>query len=107
MLIGMLLFVLQTSLFLQFKETYLETEIKERSFVKGRPFYVKALKVENVCCSRYHVELDMLRKGFDTLRSLKGRVHIHADCRCNCEVVEDRLTTLMINSRIAKHTNLR
>jgi hypothetical protein len=32
------------------------------------------------------VELDMLREGLNTLRSLKGRVHSHADCRCNCEV---------------------
>jgi hypothetical protein len=44
MLIGLLMFMSQTSLFTQFKETYLKVQIQERSFVNVRPFYVRALK---------------------------------------------------------------
>lgn len=42
--------------------------------------------MRNVCCCRYHVELDLLREGLNELRSLKSGVHNHAQCRCNCEV---------------------
>jgi hypothetical protein len=82
----MVMFMIQTSLFIRFKESYPEAQIQERYFVNQKPFYVRALKVRNVCCCRYHVELDMLREGLNTLRSVKGGVHSHAQCRCNCEI---------------------
>ena len=82
----MLMFMILTSLFTQFKESYLEVQIQERYFVNQKPFYVKALKVRNVCCCWYHVELDMLQEGLNTLRSVKGGVHSHEHCWCNYKI---------------------
>jgi hypothetical protein len=82
----MLMFIIQTSLFTRFKKSYPEAQIQERYFVNQKPFYVRALKMRNVYCCQYHVELDMLQEGLNTLRSVKGGVHNHAHCRCNYEI---------------------
>jgi hypothetical protein len=75
---------LQTALYLRFQAKHPDILIRERSFVKFLPFYVKPLKDRNVCCCRYHVELDMLREGINYMRD--ARKGVHATCTCRCQV---------------------
>lgn len=51
--------------------------------MKLRPYFVRPLKDRNVCCCRYHVELDMLREGINNMRD--ARRGVHAQCTCDCE----------------------
>ena len=77
-----LVFLMQTALYLRFQARHPDLEIRERSFVKLRPFYVKPLKDRNVCCCRYHVELDMIREGMNFMRD--ARKGVHGACNCDC-----------------------
>ena len=74
---------------MRFLETHPEYQIQERYFIKLKPYYVKALKDRNVCCCRYHVELNMLHKDLNNLRLLKTGMHSHTNCQCNCGVCTD------------------
>jgi hypothetical protein len=62
---------LQTNFFLWFQTTHLECSIKQRAFQKVKPYHVQPLKDINVCCYKYHVELNMLKFGLNFLKDSK------------------------------------
>ena len=60
-----------------------------RSFEILKPFFVKKCKDRNVCCCKYHVELDMLREAYNTMRDAMKGVHTFISCTCLCSVCSD------------------
>ena len=77
---------MQTCLYERFKVAHPDMEVKMRAFDGLRPYFVKACRERNMCCCRYHVELDMLRHGLLTLRDPRKGLHAVASCNCKCLV---------------------
>lgn len=48
-----------------------ECKIGQRTFENLKPWYVKPLRDRNVCCWIYHVEMDLMRIGLNTLQEEK------------------------------------
>lgn len=67
-------------------EAHPNVAIKMRAFEKLKPYFVRACNERNVCCCRYHVEIDMLREGFNKIRDARNGIHFLNDCTCDCEV---------------------
>ena len=74
---------------MRFLEIHPECQIRERHFIKLKPYYIRALKDRNVCCYWYHVELDMLWESLNNLQHLKTGLHSHANCQYNYRVCID------------------
>ncbi len=58
----------------------------KRAFDALRPFWVKRMKEQNVCCYIYHVEMEELKVGFNHMRH-KSKLHSISHCDWDCEVV--------------------
>ena len=65
--------------------------IKQRAFEKLKPYFVRACNERNVCCCRYHVEIDMLREGLNRIRDGTRGIHLLKNCQCDCDVCLFRL----------------
>jgi len=66
---------MQTTFYLRFQVAHLECNIKHVTFLKMKPYFVKALKDRNTCCCNYHVELDMLKVGLNYMKDGKKGLH--------------------------------
>ncbi len=53
---------------------------------KVKSYYIKPLKDKNICCCKYHVELDMLKVSLNFLRDPKKGMHEKLRCHCHCNV---------------------
>lgn len=78
--------MMQSSFYDRFVNAHEDHTIGQRAFQKLKPFFVKKCKDRNVCCCKYHVELDMLREGLNAMRNAKKGVHAFLSCTCNCPV---------------------
>jgi hypothetical protein len=56
----------------------------QRAFQKLKPYHVQPLKDRNVCCCKYHVELDMLKFGLNFLKGSKKGIHAKLRYKCEC-----------------------
>lgn len=65
--------------------------IKQRAFERLKPYFVRACNERNVCCCRYHVEIDMLREGLNRMRDSRRGIHFVEKCQCECDVCLFRL----------------
>ena len=77
---------LQAVFYNRFKESHPQLRLKLRAFEKLKPYFVKPCNERNVCCCRYHVEIDMLREGLNRIRDARKGFHFLQDCLCECEV---------------------
>jgi hypothetical protein len=48
-----------------------------------KPWFVWRLKEWNNCC-KYHIEMEELHKGFNTMK-IKGK-GVHVNCTCSCDI---------------------
>lgn len=76
----------QTAFFLQFKDAHPEYKIAQRTFERMKPWYFRPLKERNVCCCIYHVEMDLMRVGLNTMRDQVRGLHTKLQCSCFCPV---------------------
>jgi hypothetical protein len=67
---------LQTSFYLQFLVAHFEAEIRQSKFEVLKPYFVEQCKDKNVCCCKYHVELDLLQQGFNSLKDGMKGAHV-------------------------------
>jgi hypothetical protein len=77
---------LQIAFYKRFVEAHPDTPIKLCAFERLKPYFVRACNERNVCCCRYHVEIDMLREGLNRIRDGKKGLHVQEECQCDCEV---------------------
>ena len=56
--------VTQVEMFKTFMESNVDVKISLSTFVKLRPWYVRAIVVRNTCCCRYHVEFELYYEIF-------------------------------------------
>ena len=54
------------------------------SFERLKPFFVKKCGDRNVCCCKYHVELDLLREGLNSMRNANKGLHASISYACDC-----------------------
>lgn len=74
---------MQLELYLRFQEGCgEETPVGFSLFQKFKPFYIRVLKDRNVCCCKYHVEMDLLKRALNQFRLHK---HLPGTCQCNCK----------------------
>jgi hypothetical protein len=76
----------QASFYERFVQSHPEATISMRAFECLKPFFVKKCKDRNVCCCKYHVEIDMLREAINTMRDAVKGVHSSNSCTCSCPV---------------------
>ncbi len=76
---------MQTSFFLQFQLVNPNVNIEQRAFEVLKLYFVKPCKDRNVCCCKYHVKLDTLRRGIQ-----KGA---HFANLCNCDYIVYTMST--------------
>jgi len=60
--------------------------IKQRAFEKLKAYFVKAYNEQNVCCCRYHMEINMLREGFNQIRDEKKGLYFLENYQCVCDM---------------------
>lgn len=75
---------MQTTFYNRFKANNPDVTISQSAFHVLKPFFVKKLKEQNVCCCKYHVELIMLKDAFNRMRQSPNMHGL--DCRCECNV---------------------
>ncbi len=51
-----------------------------------KAFFVKRCKECNVCCCKYHFELDLLKQGINNTKDAKKGYHAINVCGCECFV---------------------
>jgi hypothetical protein len=73
--------------FLCFQKAHLELIVGKRTFNLLRPFWIKSMRVHNVCCCIYHVEMEELRLDFNYMQKNLG-LHFLNKFDCSCEVYE-------------------
>ncbi len=61
-------------------------KVGQRTFEVLKLDFVKPCKEKNVCCYKYHVELDMLRQGLNNIRDVKKGIYTTNECGCGCSV---------------------
>ena len=79
-------FVLQTNFFLRFKEENPGEKVEEWAFMKLWPFFVRPLKVRNICCYIYHVEAQMLCAALNRMRDGSFGIHNDQTEFCFCDI---------------------
>lgn len=77
---------LHTSFFLWFQVVHPNVKLGQHKFEVLKPYFVKPCKERNVCCYKYHLELDMLRQGLNNRRDVKKGAHTTNKCGCGCSV---------------------
>ncbi len=77
---------MQIECFLKFQPTHLNLIIRQRSFESLKPFFVKHVKDQNICCCIYHVELNELRLALNLVRT-NNTIHDTKRCGCHCDNV--------------------
>jgi hypothetical protein len=70
--------------FLHFQRVHPSIITRKRSFDLLRPYWVKKMKDQNVCCCIYHVEMEELKMGFNHMRQKCG---LHSNYHCDCESI--------------------
>ena len=76
----------QTAFYERFVEAHPDVPIKQSAFERLKPYFVRACNERNVCCCRYHVEIDMLREGLNRMRDGRRGLHALQSCECTCDV---------------------
>lgn len=75
---------LQMEFLLCFQRVHPSIIIRKRSFDLLKPYWVKKMKDQNVCCCIYHVEMEELKVGFNHMRQKCG---LHSNSHCDCESI--------------------
>ena len=73
-------------IFLRFQKASPHVIIGKRFFDLLRPFWVKHMREQNVCCCLYHVKFQELLQGLNYMR-LRSGIHFACTCTCDCDEV--------------------
>lgn len=76
----------QTAFYERFNEAHLDILIKHSAFERLKPYFVSACNERNICCCRYHVDINMLREGLNWMRNGKRDLHALLSCECSYDV---------------------
>jgi len=61
-------------------------KVGQLAFEVLKPYFVKPCKKRNVCCYKYHIELNMLRQRLNNMKDVKKGAHTTNECGCECSV---------------------
>jgi hypothetical protein len=71
---------------LRFKVANPKHIIKEQTFERLKPIFVKPMQKRNTCCCIYHIEMEELRLGLNNMK-VKSSLHHSDECECQCSYV--------------------